>query len=41
MREYLERVFSSILSSPELKELGDGIPELLVEQAQAVVLMHR
>lgn len=41
MKEYLDRVFSSILSCPELKELGDGIPELLVEQAQAVVLMHR
>lgn len=41
MKEYLERVFSSILSSPELKDIGDGIPELLVEQAQAVVLMHR
>nr|XP_024217346.1 uncharacterized protein LOC106677266 isoform X2 [Halyomorpha halys] len=41
MKEYLDRVFSSILSCPDLKELGDGIPELLVEQAQAVVLMHR
>ncbi|KAF6199352.1 hypothetical protein GE061_007378 [Apolygus lucorum] len=41
MREYLERVYAGIHSNTELRELGDGIPQLLVEQAQAVVLMHR
>ncbi|XP_014240941.1 uncharacterized protein LOC106661805 isoform X2 [Cimex lectularius] len=41
MKEYLERVYTSILTNAELKELGNGIPQLLIEQAQAVVLMHR
>ncbi|KAK9508814.1 hypothetical protein O3M35_006279 [Rhynocoris fuscipes] len=41
MKEYLERVYSGILANTELKELGEGISQLLVEQAQAVVLMHR
>lgn len=41
MKEYLERVYSGILSNAELKDLGEGISQLLVEQAQAVVLMHR
>ncbi|BET01876.1 Hypothetical protein NTJ_14694 [Nesidiocoris tenuis] len=41
MREYLERVYAGIHSNTELRDLGDGIPQLLVEQAQAVVLMHR
>ncbi|RZF45449.1 hypothetical protein LSTR_LSTR009320 [Laodelphax striatellus] len=41
MKEYLQKVYSSILANPELKGLGDGIPQLLVEQAQSVVLMHR
>ncbi|KAL1116016.1 hypothetical protein AAG570_005511 [Ranatra chinensis] len=41
MKEYLERVYASILANTELQNLGEGIPELLVQQAQAVVLMHR
>lgn len=41
MREYLQRVYSSILSHPDILALGDGIAQLLVQQAQSVVLMHR
>lgn len=41
MREYLQRVYSSILSNSDLAELGDGIPQLLVQQAQSVVIMHK
>lgn len=41
MKEYLQRVYSSILSNPKLAELGDGIPELLVQQAQSVVFMYK
>ncbi|KAF5295161.1 hypothetical protein FQR65_LT10549 [Abscondita terminalis] len=41
MREYLQRVYSSIYSHPDLIGLGEGIPQLLVEQAQSVVLMHK
>ncbi|XP_026470656.1 uncharacterized protein LOC113374909, partial [Ctenocephalides felis] len=41
MLEYLQRVYSCILAHPELQALGDGIPQLLVQQAQSVVLMHR
>ncbi|XP_044734371.1 uncharacterized protein LOC123296783 isoform X2 [Chrysoperla carnea] len=41
MREYLQRVYSSVLSHPDLQALGDSIPQLLVQQAQSVVLMHR
>ncbi|XP_074099056.1 uncharacterized protein LOC141527456 [Cotesia typhae] len=41
MREYLQRVYSSILSHPDILALGDGIAQLLIEQAQSVVLMHR
>ncbi|XP_036323621.1 uncharacterized protein LOC118737306 isoform X1 [Rhagoletis pomonella] len=41
MKEYLQRVYSSILSNPKLAELGDGIPELLVQQAQSVVIMYK
>ncbi|XP_058795012.1 uncharacterized protein LOC131666391 isoform X2 [Phymastichus coffea] len=41
MREYLQRVYTSILSHPDLATLGEGIPQLLVQQAQSVVLMHR
>lgn len=41
MREYLQRVYTSILSHPDLAALGEGIPQLLVQQAQSVVLMHR
>lgn len=41
MREYLQRVYTSILGNTELQALGEGIPQLLVQQAQSVVLMHR
>lgn len=41
MKEYLQRVYNSILSHPDLQGLGDGVPQLLVQQAQSVVLMHR
>lgn len=41
MREYLERVYNSILSHPDILALGDGIAQLLIQQAQSVVLMHR
>lgn len=41
MKEYLERVYNSILSHPDLVALGEGIPQLLVQQAQSVVLMHK
>ncbi|XP_054716194.1 uncharacterized protein LOC129225725 [Uloborus diversus] len=39
--EYLRRVFAAILTHPQIQELGSGIGSLLVEQAQAVILMHR
>ncbi|EEB13018.1 conserved hypothetical protein [Pediculus humanus corporis] len=41
MKEYLQRVYSSILSHPDLMALGEGVPKLFVEQANSVVLMHR
>ncbi|XP_054282157.1 uncharacterized protein LOC128999597 isoform X1 [Macrosteles quadrilineatus] len=41
MREYLQRVYSSILGNTELQALGEGVPQLLVQQAQSVVLMYR
>lgn len=41
MREYLQRVYSSILSHPDIHALGEGLGQLLVQQAQSVVLMHR
>ncbi|KAM7363338.1 uncharacterized protein ACRADG_000286 isoform 1-T1 [Cochliomyia hominivorax] len=41
MKEYLQRVYTSILSNPKLAELGEGIPELLVQQAQSVVIMYK
>ncbi|XP_068087135.1 uncharacterized protein [Anabrus simplex] len=41
MKEYLQRVYSSILTHPDIQVLGEGIPQLLVQQAQSVVLMHR
>lgn len=41
MKEYLQRVYSSILSHPDILSLGEGIAQLLVQQAQSVVLMHR
>ncbi|XP_050538538.1 uncharacterized protein LOC126903976 isoform X2 [Daktulosphaira vitifoliae] len=41
MKEYLERVYKSIMNNDELKMLGNNIPKLLINQAQCVVLMHR
>lgn len=41
MKEYLQRVYSSILMNTDLAELGEGIPQLLVQQAQSVVIMHK
>ncbi|XP_063981609.1 uncharacterized protein LOC135164835 isoform X2 [Diachasmimorpha longicaudata] len=41
MREYLQRVYSNILIHPDIQALGDGIGQLLVQQAQSVILMHR
>lgn len=41
MKEYLQRVYTSILSNPKLAELGEGIPQLLVQQAQSVVIMYK
>ncbi|KAF7286853.1 hypothetical protein GWI33_003907 [Rhynchophorus ferrugineus] len=41
MKEYLQRVYNSILSHPDINALGDGIAQLLVQQAQSVVSMHR
>ncbi|KAK9888177.1 hypothetical protein WA026_000446 [Henosepilachna vigintioctopunctata] len=41
MKEYLQRVYSSILANSDIESLGHGVAALLVEQAQSVVLMHR
>ncbi|KAL4132482.1 hypothetical protein QTP88_009622 [Uroleucon formosanum] len=41
MKEYLQRVYKSIVNNVELQMLGDGIPKLLINQAQCIVLMHR
>lgn len=41
MREYLQRVYTGILTHPDILALGEGIAQLLVQQAQSVVLMHR
>lgn len=41
MKEYLQRVYNSVLSHPDIMALGEGITQLLVQQAQSVVLMHR
>ncbi|XP_017770930.1 PREDICTED: uncharacterized protein LOC108558515 isoform X2 [Nicrophorus vespilloides] len=41
MKEYLQRVYNSILSHPDIQLLGEGIAQLLVQQAQSVVLMHK
>lgn len=41
MKEYLQRVYTSILNNSDLAELGDGIPQLLVQQAQSCVIMHK
>jgi hypothetical protein len=41
MKEYLQRVYTSILSNQDICNLGDSIPQLLVQQAQSVVIMHK
>lgn len=41
MREYLQKVYTSMLGNRDLQALGEGVPQLLVQQAQSVVLMHR
>ncbi|XP_044759110.1 uncharacterized protein LOC123316901 [Coccinella septempunctata] len=41
MKEYLQRVYSSISSNPDIQALGDGVAQLLIQQAQSVVLMHK
>lgn len=41
MQEYLQRVYTGILSHPDIQALGNGVGQLLVQQAQSVVLMHR
>ncbi|CAH1129005.1 unnamed protein product [Ceutorhynchus assimilis] len=41
MKEYLQRVYNNILSHPDINGLGDGIAQLLVQQAQSVVSLHR
>uniref|UniRef100_A0A6P7GE45 Uncharacterized protein LOC114337028 n=1 Tax=Diabrotica virgifera virgifera TaxID=50390 RepID=A0A6P7GE45_DIAVI len=41
MKEYLQRVYNSILAHPDIMALGEDFGQLLVQQAQSVVLMHR
>ncbi|XP_055603337.1 uncharacterized protein LOC129751698 isoform X2 [Uranotaenia lowii] len=41
MKEYLQRVYTSILTNSDLADLGENIPQLLVQQAQSVVIMHK
>lgn len=41
MKEYLNRVYTSILNNEDLQGLGEGIPQLLIDQAQSTVLMYR
>lgn len=41
MQEYLQRVYSSILNHTELAKIGEKVPQLLVQQAQSVVIMHK
>lgn len=41
MKEYLQRVYSSISSNSDIQALGDGVAQLLIQQAQSVVLMHK
>lgn len=41
MKEYLQRIYSAILNNSELVDLGEHIPELLIQQAQSVVIMHK
>lgn len=40
-REYLQRVYSSILNHTDLAQIGEKVPQLLVQQAQSVVTMHK
>ena len=39
--EYLKRVYESIRTNPILIELGQDVPSLLIDQANAVILMHK
>lgn len=41
MREYLQRVYSSILNHPDLAQIAERLPQLLVQQAQSVVIMYK
>lgn len=41
MQEYLQRVYSSILNHTDLPQLGSGVAQLLVQQAQSMVIMHK
>uniref|UniRef100_T1J1W8 Uncharacterized protein n=1 Tax=Strigamia maritima TaxID=126957 RepID=T1J1W8_STRMM len=41
MDEYLQRVYTAVLSHPDISNLGHGIGKLLVDHAQSIVLMHR
>ncbi|GAB6027230.1 hypothetical protein CHUAL_001518 [Chamberlinius hualienensis] len=41
MNEYLRRVYASIMNDTFIRELGNGIGQLLIEQAHSVVLMQR
>lgn len=41
MKEYLQRVYSSILSNSELESLGQGVTELLIQQAQSIVIIQK
>lgn len=41
MKEYLQRVYTSILSNTDLISLGENIPQLFVQQAQSQVIMHK
>lgn len=40
-QEYLQRVYSSILNHTDLALIGEKVPQLLVQQAQSVVIMHK
>lgn len=41
MQEYLQRVYESILNNADLASLGNKIPQLLVQQAQQVVVIQK
>lgn len=41
MQEYLQRVYSSILNHTDLAQIAERLPQLLVQQAQSVVIMHK